>query len=104
MDMLIALVVVVVVFMAGRKFADVMSERELHPRQPHHWKWVTALCTRWNKVERYVHGHQKPFHRVHGVLHASYFTMVFTHGPYNVAAGFMLAFIVIGWLLHLEDQ
>lgn len=65
---------------------------------------MNKLIAWWKRAEEYAHVHRKPFHRVHGLVHASYFGMVFTHGPYNVVAGVLLAFALAGWLLHLEDH
>ena len=61
------------------------------------------ICFKWKCLEHYVHLHQKRYHQAHGFCHASYFSMVFLHGPYNVFAGAMLLLIIVGWLLHLED-
>lgn len=104
MDVLIAFGGVTILFVAGVWASRVMQEHELHPHAPHHWKWVTSLCAKWKKLEDFTHAHRKPFHRLHGLVHASYFGMVFTHGPYNVVAGLLLIIAVAGWLLHLEDH
>lgn len=104
MEGLIALAIVSGIFVVGMYSSRWMQERENHPHPAHHWKWVSYICGRWKKLENYVHHHRKPFHRLHGVIHASYFGMVFTHGPYNVVAGVLLAIAVMGWFLHLEDH
>jgi len=104
MEVAIAITGVFILFGLGVWSSRWMQERETHPHVSHHWKWVTFICIRWKKLEDYVHHHRKPFHRLHGLIHASYFGMVFTHGPYNVVAGVLLAFAVIGWFLHLEDH
>lgn len=62
--------------------------------------WVRV---KWRKLESYVHSHQKRYNQAHGVVHASYFTMVFIHGPYNVAAAVMLLLIIMAWVFHLEN-
>jgi len=62
------------------------------------------LELKWRQLAAYVHRHQKCYHQAHGVVHASYFTMVFIHGPYNIAAAVMLVLIIIAWIFHLESH
>jgi hypothetical protein len=104
MEGLIAIGFVGAIFIGGVWSSRWMQEREEHPHPVRHWKWVTYICTHWRRLEYYVHHHRKSFHRMHGLVHASYFGMVFTHGPYNLAAGALLAIAVVGWFLHLEDH
>lgn len=97
---LTALGILTAVWVIGHKTDLLIRE---HPSSPHHRRWVAYLCAKWKGIEDYVHHHRRPFHRAHGLVHASYFAMVFTHGPYNLAAGVLLAAAIIGWLLHMED-
>lgn len=102
MAFLVALAILAALWLIGTR-TDLLI-REHATREPHHGKLWYWFCTQWKKLEVYAHAHHKRFHQAHGIVHASYFTMVFTHGPYNLGAGLMLALIVIGWLLHLEDR
>jgi hypothetical protein len=104
MEFLIAIGAVSLIFYGGVRLSRIMQEHELHPKAAHHTRLYYWFCDKWKKLEVYVHSHQKRYHQAHGLLHASYFTMVFTHGPYNLAAAGMLVLIIIGWLLHLEDR
>jgi hypothetical protein len=104
MDFLIGVGVVSILWYGAVRLSLMMQEHEAHPKAAHHSRFYHWFCEKWKQMEVYVHAHQKRYHQAHGVLHASYFTMVFTHGPYNVGAGLMLALIILGWLLHLEDR
>lgn len=100
MYFLAAICILAVLFLIGH-YTDLLIREHTNTRHP--WRWVTHICTKWKELEDYVHHHRRPFHRAHGLVHASYFAMVFTHGPYNLAAGLLLGIAIIGWLLHLED-
>lgn len=72
-------------------------------QKPHEWKWLSVCKHRWFAIQNLAHRHHRSFHRVHGATHLGYFTLVFTHGPYNLVAGGLIILILLGWVLKLED-
>lgn len=65
--------------------------------------WIECCRHKWTVVEHWAHNHHRAIHRTHSGAHVSYLAMVFFHGPYSYAAGFLLIIIIAMWLLHLED-
>lgn len=64
---------------------------------------TSRLPAWWGNLQTHAHKHHKAYHRCHNASHLSYLTLVTFHGPYHIAAFVMLAVLLVGYVLKLEE-
>lgn len=61
-----------------------------------------TIKARYEALQHHAHAHHTAYHRAHNGLHMAYLGLVTAHGPYHIAAGLLLALLLIGYAMHME--